>query len=88
MYPAVIVTGLRQAGKATLLREVKKEIKYVTLHPIEITMTGDPSKSDIAAFKCLDRLQNPAREGGGIACMCGEPSYVMAKHRAFPVNFI
>ena len=57
------------------------------LHPIEIKMTGDPSKSDIAAFKNLDRLQKPVGEGG-IVCMCGEPSYITEKHRVIPVNFI
>ncbi|MDR0310014.1 MAG: AAA family ATPase, partial [Acidobacteriota bacterium] len=45
MYPAVIVTGPRQAGKTTLLKEVKKGLNYVTLdnHNARMTASETPS---------------------------------------------
>jgi len=57
------------------------------LHPIEIKMTGDPGKRDIAAFYSLEKLTRPVGEGG-IICMCDTPLYITEKYRAIPVNMI
>ena len=58
-----------------------------TLHPIEIKLTGDPGKRDIAAFYNLERLTKPVG-AGGVVCLCDTPLYITEKYRAIPVNMI
>ena len=47
MYPAVIVTGARQAGKTTLVRERAGGMKYVTLDDVR---ARDLAENDISIF--------------------------------------
>ena len=57
------------------------------LHPIEIKLTADPKKGDVAAFNNLERFSKPVGEGG-IICMCETPLHLTEKVRVIPVNMV
>jgi predicted AAA+ superfamily ATPase len=93
-----ILKSYKNAGKNTRMRfsyyrdREGREIDLIiekegTLHPVEIKLTGDPKRSDITAFKGLERLQKPVGEGG-IICMCDSPLFLTEKYKAIPANMI
>ena len=59
------------------------------LHPVEIKMTANPSKSHIAAFSVLDRLPPPYERGeGALVCCYDKPIPLGGGDRAIPVGYV
>ena len=76
MYPAVIVTGARQTGKTTLVRECAGGLKYVTLDDVRVR---EQAETDPAIFfitndppLILDEVQYAPKLFSGIKIIADE----------------
>ena len=59
------------------------------LHPLEIKMTANPTKSHIAAFSVLDHLSTPYERGeGGLICCYDQPISLNNTDWVIPVGYI
>ena len=78
-FPCVVVTGARQTGKTTLVKEFSKSLKnvqYVTieennvLYPIEIKKSANPGSDALKNFTVLSSLDKKIGKG---AVICLSP---------------
>jgi predicted AAA+ superfamily ATPase len=58
------------------------------LYPIEIKKHADPRKSDVAAFKLLDKLPSVKRGTGGVVCLYDSLATLQENDRAIPINML
>jgi predicted AAA+ superfamily ATPase len=59
------------------------------LHPVEIKVTANPSKSHIAAFSVLDGLTAPYERGeGALVCFYDSPLPLSDSDRIIPVGYL
>lgn len=71
----------------------KKEIDLVIeqdgkLYPIEIKMSGNPTKTMAKNFNVLDNIPNKQRQTGIILCMYDKKSYLANDLIALPIEYI
>ena len=59
-----------------------------TLHPIEIKKYADPSKSDVAKFDILDRINGIIRGQGGVVCLYDNLISLSGSDKAIPVTML
>jgi len=59
------------------------------LHPVEIKMTANPDKSNIASFNVLDVLPPPYKRGeGGIICCYSDPVSFGSTDKVIPFGWL
>ncbi len=58
------------------------------LYPIEIKKHADPEKSDVAAFKLLDKIPNIQRGQGGVVCLYDNLATLHGDDKAIPITFL
>ena len=64
-------------------------LKNGRLHPLEIKLTANPEKRNIAAFKVLDTLPEPYKRGeGGIICCYNELVSFDAADKVIPFSYL
>jgi hypothetical protein len=49
---------------------------------------ADPQKSDLAAFRVLDKIPNRGRGSGGVICLHDQLITLQGEDRVIPVNFL
>ena len=59
-----------------------------TFYPIEIKKYADPKKSDVAAFKLLDRIPNIKRGQGGVICLYDKLSTLQDSDKIIPITLL
>jgi predicted AAA+ superfamily ATPase len=59
-----------------------------TLHPIEIKTTGDPTKSMVNAFRCINDIPGKKPGTGAVICMAKERMPLIDDVWILPVNLI
>ena len=59
-----------------------------TLYPVEIKKHADPQKSDIAAFRLIDKISNMKRGSGGVVCMYDNLITLKDSDRVIPVKYL
>ena len=59
-----------------------------TFYPIEIKKYADPKKSDVAAFKLLDRIPNIKRGQGGVVCLYDKLSTLQDSDKIIPITLL
>lgn len=58
------------------------------LYPIEIKKYADPKRSDVDAFKLLDKIPGIIRGIGGVVCMYDKLITIKGTDRVIPVNYL
>ena len=58
------------------------------LYPIEIKKHADPLKSDVAAFRLLDKIPGIKRGQGGVICQYDHLTTLQGDDKAIPVNLL
>ncbi len=58
------------------------------LYPIEIKKHADSDKSDVDAFKILDKIKNIKRGTGGVVCLYDTLSTIKGDDKAIPINLL
>ncbi|MDR0952358.1 MAG: ATP-binding protein [Oscillospiraceae bacterium] len=59
-----------------------------TLYPLEIKKHADPQKSDLAAFRLLDKIPNRKRGSGGVICLYDRLITLQGEDRVIPVSYL
>ncbi|MDR1136214.1 MAG: ATP-binding protein [Clostridiales Family XIII bacterium] len=58
------------------------------LYPIEIKKHADPRKSDVAAFRLLDRIPTAKRGIGGVVCMYDDLASLTENDKTIPIHML
>jgi hypothetical protein len=58
------------------------------LYPIEIKKRAAPLKSDVAAFRLLDKIPSVKRGTGGMVCLYDNLATLDENDRTIPVNML
>jgi predicted AAA+ superfamily ATPase len=58
------------------------------LYPIEIKKHADPQKSDVAAFKLIDKIPTVGRGTGGVVCLYDSLASLKESDKAIPVTML
>ncbi len=59
-----------------------------TLYPIEIKKHADPTKHDVEAFACLEKIPGIQRGEGGVICLYDHLVILKDRDRAIPVSYL
>jgi predicted AAA+ superfamily ATPase len=58
------------------------------LYPLKIKKHADPQKSDLAAFRLLDKISNRRRGSGGVICLHDRLVTLQGVDRVIPVKYL